>query len=312
MSADPTISVVIPAYNAARWIGETLESVLAQTYQDFEVIVVDDGSTDETAAVVGEFGGRVRCIQQPNRGQASARNAGIRAARGEYIAFLDADDLWLKEKLHIQVGLLKSSGLAWVYSDAIAFDNQTGRVLFRFGQVDRQYAGDILELLFFTDFIPSPTPVIRKSVFEQVGCFDEHKTVQNREDWAMWLRIAACYPVGLTPEPLAEYRVHPTSMTGAEDPLIRLNGHLAVIEIAVAREPLRLGRYRSQVISKHHLIVGKSYAGMGQTKAARAMFSTAILYDPGRAAGYVFWLSTWLGPKFLRGLHRINVARRGY
>src|SRR5919201_1733113 len=103
---NPTVSVVIAVYNGARWIAETLDSVLAQSFPRFEVIVVDDGSTDATPAVAASYGDRVRYLRQDNGGQPSARNAGIRAARGSYIAFVDADDLWVPTKLQMQVDFL--------------------------------------------------------------------------------------------------------------------------------------------------------------------------------------------------------------
>ncbi len=312
MKDSPLVSVVITAYNASRWIAETLDSVLAQDFTDFEVIVVDDGSTDDTAQVVAGYAERVCCIHRPNGGQPSARNVGIRAARGEYIAFLDADDLWSKEKLRLQVDLLKRTGLAWGYCEAWAFDGESGKSLFKFGELVRQYDGDILESLFLADFIPSPTPVIRKSVFEHVGYFDEDRTVRIGEDWDMWLRIAACYPVGLVTEPLAYYRVHETSMTGGETPLSRLHGQLSVIEKAVVREPVRLGPLRRHVLAERYVASGKGYAGMGRTSMARAMFVHAMRYNPANPLAYVFWLSTWLGGNLLHRFHLLNVARRGF
>lgn len=306
----PKISVVITAYNASKWIAATLDSVLAQDFIDFEVIVIDDGSTDNTALVVADYGERVRCIYRPNGGQPSARNVGIRAARGEYIAFVDADDLWTKEKLRLQMDLLQKTGLAWVYCDAFAFDDQSGKRLYRFGEVVRQLTGDILESLFFNHFIPSPTPVIRKSVFEHVGYFDED--LQFSEDWNMWLKIAAHYPIGLVSMPLAGYRVHSTSMTGKGDPQIKLQGCLTVVERAVVREPIRLGTLRGQVCAKYYVAFGKAYASMRQTSTARTMFMKAIQCYPANPSAYIFWLSTWLGGTLLHYLHRLKIARRGY
>ena len=312
MNDSPLVSVVIPVYNASRWIAETLDSVLAQDFTDLEVIVVDDGSTDDTAAVVTGFGDRVSCIRKPNGGQPSARNVGIRAARGEYIAFVDADDLWAKEKLRLQMDLLKETKLAWVYCDAFAFDDKSGKRLYRFGNVAHQYAGDILESLFITDFIPSPTPVIRKSVFEHVGYFDEDRAVHIGEDWEMWLRIAACYPIGLVPESLADYRVHPTSMTGSVTPLSRLRGHLGVIEKAMLRESARLGPLYKGVTFNCYIKAGRAMAGQGNVAGAREMFAQAIHCQPDRGSAYVFWLSTLLGSTVLGKVIHLNRLRRRY
>jgi len=298
-----TVSVVIPAYNAQAWISETLESVLTQDFDDFEVIVVDDGSTDDTAAVVANFG-RVQYIHKPNGGAASARNVGIRAARGEYVAFVDADDLWLPDKLRLQVDLLKRTGLMWVYSDAYAFDGRTGRTLYTFSKLSRLYTDDVLRPLFLNDFIPSPTPVVGRSVFEQVGYFDESEILRKREDWDMWLRIAARYPVGLVNRPLARYQVHSASSTGGEHPLVALESQLAVIERAVAREPERLAHLKNQAIAQVCIGTGRTLARDGNLAEARMLFARAIRLVPGAAEAYLYWLSCLTGKPLL------NVAIR--
>lgn len=301
MTDTPLVSVVIPTYNASRWIGETLESVLAQDFTDFEIIVVDDGSTDDTAQVVAGYGERVCCIHKPNGGAGSARNVGIRAARGEYVAFVDADDLWAKEKLRLQLNLLSRTGVAWVYSDALAFDDENGVSLYRLGRLVRQCSGDILESLFLADFIPSPTPIIRRTVFEHVGFFDENKTYQTTADWDMWLKIAAHYPIGLVSVPLAYYRVHSTSMTGSEDAQVVLQAHLAVIERAIAREPMRLGSLKNRRIASCYSWVAGIYARKGMWLEAQRTYVQAIRFSPRLARAYAGWgacfLDGWLWRK---------------
>lgn len=298
MTDFPLVSVVITAYNASNWIGETLESVLAQDFSDFEVIVVDDGSTDDTTMVVAGFGERVYCIHKANGGQPSARNVGIQAARGEYIAFVDADDLWAKEKLRLQVKLLKGTGVAWAYCDAYTFDDKSGRRLGRFGKANRQYDGDILESLFLAQFIPSPTPIIRRAVFEHVGYFDEHMKVA--EDWNMWLKIAAHYPVGLVPMPLADYRCHSTSVIGGLDPQAILNAQLTLIEKAIAREPARLGPLKNRAIANCYMGAGQRFASKSRLKEARQMFRSAIQSSPALVAGYIYWAGCFVGGLPLR------------
>ena len=271
---------------------------------NFEIIVVDDGSLDNTGEIVSSYGGRVHCLRKSNGGQPSARNVGIRAALGEYVAFVDADDLWAKNKLRLQVKLLKTDGVAWAYSDAYAFDGQSGRILYKFGQFVRQYKGDIFKPLFLNDFIPSPTPIIRRSVFEDVGYFDEDKSVRIGEDWNMWLKIAARYPVGLVPLPLARFRVHSTSMTGGEDPLVKLQGHLAVIEKATKREPVRLGPFKSRAVANHYVGAGRILARDGKRTEARRMFARAIRLAPRTIKAYVYWLGCLIAQP------RLNLAIR--
>ncbi len=310
----PQISVVIPAYNAARWIAETVESVLAQTFQDFEIIVVDDGSTDETAAAVAKFK-RVKCIHQVNGGLSSARNAGIRAAMGEYIAFIDADDLWVHDKLDAQMALLKQTGLAWVYSDAYAFDSETRSFLFEFSQMRYQHEGDVLQSLLLEDFIPMPTPILKRHVFDEVGFFTEDTNLHSAEDWDMWLRTAAKYPVGFVKRPLAMYRVHPASMIQSALPSVLYTANLNVIELAVSREPSRLANLKKRAVSRSSVRIGQLCVRRNDLHRARGMFAQAIRLSPSRVSAYAYWLGTFAGRRLTQGyvrlLHWLRRKRHG-
>jgi hypothetical protein len=188
--------------------------------------------------------------------------------------------------------LLKATDAAWVYSDAFTFDGQSGLTLNKFSRMTRQYDGDILIPLFLNDFIPSPTPIVRRSVFEHVGYFDEDSTVRIGEDWDMWLRIAACYPIGLMSEPLAYYRVHSTSIMGSVDPLARLRGCLAVIEKAVVRESARLESLKNAAMSNIYISTGRFLAVRGQTVLARRMFLQAIRFTPYSILPYLYYGAT--------------------
>lgn len=286
----PTVTVVIPAYNAARWIGETLESVFSQRYDDYEVIVVDDGSTDHTAEVVAQFP-RARCIRKENGRQASARNVGIRHASGKYIAFLDADDLWFPEKLQAQVALLEKTGLAWVYSDVAYFDSQTRAAQFLFSRWFRLYEGDIAKQLLLACFIPSPTVVVKRTVFEEVGFFNESRLLHNRDDWEMWLRIAARYPVGVVRRPLAGYRVHATSGSAREDPALVFASELAVVEMTCAREP-RLLPLRRQALAYRCISVANRLVGRGRTATACSFYRRAFQLWPHPRTAFLWLAST--------------------
>ena len=213
-------TVVIPAYNAARTIGSTIRSVLGQTTQDFEVIIVDDGSTDETVKYASEFetDPRVRVLRQSNRGPSAARNAGIAAARGSYVSTLDADDLWLPEYLDVMGAALDSSPQASLaYTDAWVLDDLTGRVR-RTSAMSYQRPPkgtlnprELFFLLLEWNFIYTSVTV-RRSILEGVGGYDE--SLRTSEDWELWLRIVALgAPVVRPPGLLAIHRDHPRSLT---------------------------------------------------------------------------------------------------
>ncbi len=302
----PAVSVVIPAHNAAPWLGDTLRSVLAQTYRDFEVIVVNDGSTDGTGTVIASFGQKIRCVEQPNQGLPAARNAGIRHALGDWIAFLDADDLWLKDKLERQMSLLtESQTLTWVYSEAYMFDDATGTTTSTLNAGRRLPDGQILRQLFLSNFIGTPTPVIRRDVFEDVGMFDE-TIVPLGEDWDMWLRVAARCPVGLVRRPLARYRVRQASLSRSLDYRVGFQSLMSVIDRATVREPERLGPLKNHSVANLCIGTGMKLGRNSNLAEARNMFQRAIRLRPGAAHAYVYWLACLTGPRVLNAAIRLR------
>lgn len=291
----PRVSVVVPTYNRGHLIGQALDSVLAQTYRNFEVIVVDDGSTDDTLSVLARYGDRIRVISQPNWGQGGsyARNAGIHEATGEFIAFLDSDDLWLPEKLERQIAVLDADpNLAWVYSDSEAFDGDTGRLVLRQSVNHRLYEGDVLEKLFVENFIASITLVVHRTVFEQVGDFWPSP---KSTDWDMTLRIAARYPIRLVPQVLARVRLHQRRVTEGLSGKQAYNAGLSVIERAVAREPERLVPLKNRSIAQLSISTGLMLARDGRLAKARSMFARAIRLTPGNAKAHIYWLGSLIG-----------------
>jgi glycosyltransferase involved in cell wall biosynthesis len=307
MSNKPTISIIIPAYNAERWISETLQSILAQSFVDYEVIVVDDGSTDNTVSVATGFGEHVKCICRPHSGKSQSRNTGIVASRGDYVAFVDADDLWLPKKLKLQMQLLnQTSNLKWVYTDGYIFQGDIKNILATFGSITKLYSGDILCPLFLHDFIPSPSPLIRREILFEVGLFDDTLARHEPEDWDMWLRIAERYPVGLVNIPLVYYRRHPNSLTMREDHLIALKGQLAIVERAITRNPERLRPYDDRAKAKCYVLAGQAFANDGNSAEARKMFNNAIRLAPKNKDAYLYWLSCLAGPAALRFCIRLR------
>ena len=207
------VTIVMPVYNGEAFIAEAIESVIAQTYPHWELIVVDDGSTDGTATIVRAFDDpRIRYTYQENQGLAAARNTGIRAAQGEYLAFLDADDEWTPQFLQKCVDVLAADEtLAGVYTRNYFID-QKGNVLPQLGGrvvPDHTFRNRLLEGGFF----PPHAALVRTEVVREVGLFHTQLEGQGTEDWHLWLRISQRYTMRGIPEPLARYRVYPGSMS---------------------------------------------------------------------------------------------------
>lgn len=234
----PQISVVIPAYNSEAFIRQAIQSVLAQSYTNHEIIVVDDGSSDDTQSVLGEFGARIKCLCQPNRGCSAARNAGILAARGEFICFLDADDEWVPEKLELQAAFMeRHPEVGLLFADEDEIEAKSGAVLCR-SLVGRspfypdilkgQAKGDAFSKLIIENFIPTSTVMIRRECFFRSGIFDE--TLRVSEDRDLWSRIAATFAVAFLPQTLGRKRVHPRNISS--DSELTLRSRLRVWEKA--------------------------------------------------------------------------------
>ena len=186
------VSVIIPTYNRLPMVKEAVDSVLAQNFEDVELIVVDDGSTDGTAEEIERYGGRVKLLQIPqNRGVSVARNRGILQARGKYIAFLDSDDLWVKGKLRTQVAFMEDNPqYPLCYTDEI-WIRRGKRVNPRLRHA--KYSGWIFEKCLPLCIISPSSALIKRTLFSKVGLFDEVLPVC--EDYDLWLRITARYPV---------------------------------------------------------------------------------------------------------------------
>ena len=190
----PAVSIVITAYNYAQYLPLAIRSILNQTCNDYEVIIINDGSTDNTDEVVEEFlaNQRVQYIKQKNFGQAAAKNRGIRNSTGEFIAFLDADDLWRKDKIEKQIVLVKNPHIGVVYSkmrimnsEGEIKDVQPGRGVFS------PQSGKVTDALLVDNFLPFSSVIVRKECLNKIGAFNE--SYQMGIDWDLWLRISLAY-----------------------------------------------------------------------------------------------------------------------
>jgi glycosyltransferase involved in cell wall biosynthesis len=204
----PKVSTIIPAYNSMLYLPETLNSVLRQSFSDFEVLIIDDGSSDHLKEWASQLTDpRVKLISQPNQGASVARNTGITNAQGEYIAFLDADDLWERTKLEKQIQCFENNpsvGLVHTWTTMISEKSKpTGGILASTSE------GEVWEQLLEHNTVACCSVMVRRSCFEKVGMFDQ--SLRSAEDWDMWIRIARQYRFAVIRQPLAQYRMIPTS-----------------------------------------------------------------------------------------------------
>lgn len=208
MKTYPEITVVVTCFNYGHYLEGCLRSVLDQTYQNFEIIVIDDGSTDKTPAVMKKFSilPKFRYLRQENKGQAHAKNLGIHHARGLYVAFLDADDYWEKNKLEKQMPLFEPEPVGVVYSRVRYVDEIGKEVVFELkGKYLNPRRGRVTDFLFLDNFIPFSSSIVRRKCFDEFGIFDE--SLRMGIDWDLWLRISTGHKFDFVDEKLINYRI---------------------------------------------------------------------------------------------------------
>jgi len=215
----PRVSVVMATYDGGRFVGAAVESVIAQTCPGVELIVCDDGSRDDTRAVLATFGERVRVLHQANAGVSAARNAAAAEAQGEFLAFLDQDDAYEPEMLERQLALLATDpDLAFVYADSLVVD-QDDRVCGRRGEHLVYASGDVLVPLLAGNFVPLETLVMRLDLFRALGGF--RADLKLLEDWDLCLRAARRGRAALAEGTLARYRIHDANLSHDTEALVR-------------------------------------------------------------------------------------------
>ena len=208
----PLVSIITPVYNGEKYLLEAIESALAQAYKNFELLIVNDGSTDNSKSIISAYlsNPKIRYFEQQNAGVAAARNLALRYANGKYIGFLDQDDLWLPDKLSTQIEFLKTNQeIAFVHSrqDYIQADGTP------IADYPKDWISDLhgkcFTELFRRNRIAVLTVLLRKSVIDDIGFFNE--TVSRADDYELWLRICSKYPLGFQDKKLALYRCHDTN-----------------------------------------------------------------------------------------------------
>jgi glycosyltransferase involved in cell wall biosynthesis len=296
----PKVSVIIITYNRAALLPTAITSVLNQTFQDFEIIIVDDASQDETPSVVASFQDqRIRYIRhKQNAGEAGARNTGVANASGEYIAFLDDDDEWLPEKLELQLGVLKnnSAKVGVVYTGRLTIDGSSKKVISILTPTEK---GDLLQELRRGSPITISSALVRKECFSEIGLFDEQ--IAYGVDYDMWIRIAGTYHFECVAKPLVKYTVHRRSLSADLDRAIKGNE-------AVLKKHEAYFVQNGQDYSRFCAQLGIRYYLNKNARKGRQMFLRAVRSYPFPTRYYL----TWIGLSLLgvEGYKRVQKVKR--
>jgi glycosyltransferase involved in cell wall biosynthesis len=275
------VSVVIPNFNYGHFLPQTIDSVLSQTYTNFEVVVVNNGSTDHSLDVLKDYANKypdkVRFIDQENRGQAGARNRGIAESRGEFVAFLDADDVWLPSKLEKQINFFQDPKIGIVYCGYFIADRDLNRKSAKIPQ----YKGDVLELFARQAGAVisggESTCIVRKAAFAKAGVFDPAMTIST--GWDMYRRIANHYTVDFVPEALVLYRQHGSNAHARID-VMEHDVEIRLQKMFADPNSSRIHYLRRQSYSISYLALSGSYLYALQLVQSIRCALKSILYSP--------------------------------
>jgi glycosyltransferase involved in cell wall biosynthesis len=271
----PLVSVIIPAYDVECYVAAAIDSALAQTYERVEVVVVDDGSTDRTADVIAGYGDRIVTVSQENRGLAGARNSGIRAASGTVLALLDADDLWLPERLERCIPILTTRpDIGMVTSDAYVMDETVKTTKRCYGDRRRYpfpaHEDEQLDIIAKRNFL-FISVVFRRSLVERCGDFDE--SMRRAEDYELWTRfLLSGSRAAFVPEPLGYYRVRADSLSASKE---QWGAHLSVLE----RHLPELWRRGAHGRARDAFEIGERLVARGDRRRALTFFRHAVTGD---------------------------------
>ncbi len=289
---DVKISIIMPTYNYGHFIGESIQSVLAQTYQNWELIVIDNYSDDNTEEVVSSFDDpRIHYLKFRNNGViAASRNEGIRQATGQYVGLLDSDDLWAENKLELVVQYLHA------HPETVLLHHRKSSL--RDGKIYhhlpfsksklRKREGRIYESLLQENIIAALTVVVKKEILDEVGCFNESKVLKGAEDWDCWLRIARKYRIDFINESLALYREHEAAFSRNIETWIACNRDVISRHVLNGEEISKQTRARSLAI--HHVNVASLYVLAGQYRRGLAEWVKSISIGPFNPRIYIIFI----------------------
>jgi glycosyltransferase involved in cell wall biosynthesis len=287
----PKVSIILPLYNGAKWISQAIESVLAQTYKDFELIIVDDGSTDNSREIISsyQYDKRVHYIYQENRGFSSALNRGINESRGEYIGFIGQDDLYMQNKLKIQVKYLdKHKDVDLLHSNYYFIDSN-GKVRgVRFIKIPKFTSKrKMIEYLFINNFIGFETVLIRRRCFDEVGLFDERMKAFSDHD--MWLRIAGKFNIDYINAVLVKKRIHELQLSKIAIKEC-INDEFLMIRKAIKMYPF-LKRVVRKKVSGLYYALGIDMLEKGMITEAKQNFMNTVRCKPWNIKAMVAYIN---------------------
>lgn len=336
----PAVSVIIPTFNRGAWLPETVASVLSQTHPPLEVLIVDDGSTDETPAVCAGFSDPVRCIRQERAGVGAARNRGAAEARGEWLAFLDSDDLWAPDKLEVQLAALAATGAEWSITGAVVMDLEgrpldgpqgfdrafpvfrdmglspdrlfdrhlTRSVVGAAGLSHTVYHGSAWVPLFYGNFASPASALLRRDLFRETGGFDER--LQVAEDTEFFHRLSAHARVAIVMSPLLRWRTgHAASLVSSNVEESIRNALRSVDRAAALREALPEEARAAYRAGRRSLLTRLAYwqlSVLDRSGARETLREARRSESPVSPSWIALWAASLLPRPLLRGLHAVK------
>lgn len=307
------VSVIIPVFNGEKYIAHALESVYSQTYRNFEVICIDDGSTDNSAGIIRNFESVIYHYQE-NRGIPAARNTGIKLSQGELIAFLNQDDIWFPDKLRFQVNyLLEHPEVAMVHTNISISKNGT-TIASELPINNRHKCFSIFDELYLGNFINSFTVIVRRECLGVSGLFDEE--IRITSDYDLWLRIAANFGIGYQDVVTGTYRLHSNNLSN--NPLPVVKDVIKVLKKIESRYPELVERIPERKRNNRHFhlnfSLGYGYFSQYDLVKARKYLFKALKYKKNWIPLYGYILSTYLGRDMIdriRNIKRKALSFRG-
>jgi glycosyltransferase involved in cell wall biosynthesis len=286
----PLVSVVLPVHNGQSYLRAAIESVLTQTHRPIELVVVDDGSTDASADLAASYGPRLVLVRQENGGVAAARNAGIRAARGDLIAFLDQDDWWLPAKLAKQVACFqREESIGLVHTATCHFDDTRSAFAGSSGPATEVLTGHCYEELLLRNGIYNSSVMVSRQALDTVGLLDTSIEGNTVQDYDLWLRIAQHFPLAFVPERLTIWRLHPGQGYWSRSRM--LTQELRLLDRITREHPGRLSAAMQERMAALLTELGEAHLEARQRGAARRYFARALWTHWSRRTALLFALA---------------------